>query len=88
MSNEELELMTQLLSFYKKRYEGTELETKFNEACVDLIETNDIKKASYMKFCVENDVEPRIIKKPASSSSSFDNGCGGGGGRVARNGGC
>lgn len=80
------ELLKKLLEFYKKRYSGTELETKFNDACEDLISTGDIKKAVYMKFCVDNDVEPRVKKviTPSSSSSSSSSsygydGCGGGG---------
>lgn len=75
---QEQELLTKLLAFYKKRYVGKELETKFNDACEDLIETGDIKKAGYIKFCVENDIEPRIPKKPERSSSYDYDPCGGG----------
>ena len=82
--DQQLELLTKLLAFYKGRYSGSELETKFNDACEDLLSTGDIKKAVYMKFCVDNDVEPRVKKvvtpRPSSSSSSsygYD-GCGGG----------
>lgn len=74
--DQQLELLTKLLEFYKGRYEGAELETKFNDACEDLLSTGDLKKAVYMKFCVDNDVEPRIKKvKPTitrPSSSSVD----------------
>jgi len=83
--DQQLELLTKLLAFYKSRYSGAELETKFNDACEDLLSTGDIKKAVYMKFCVDNDIEPRVKKvipsSPSSSSSSsygYD-GCGGGG---------
>ena len=77
-SAEELELMTKLLAFYKKRYNGVELETKFNDACEDLIDTGDLKNASYIMFCAENDIEPRIRPKKTTSSSgsSFDWSCG------------
>ena len=81
--DQQLELLTKLLAFYKGRYSGAELETKFNDACEDLLSTGDIKKAVYMKFCVDNDVEPRVKKvvapRPSSSSSSYGyDGCGGG----------
>lgn len=86
MDQQQEELLKKLLEFYKTRYSGTELETKFNDACEDLISTGDIKKAVYMKFCVDNDVEPRVKKvitpRPSSSSSSSSygyDGCGGGG---------
>lgn len=79
--DQQLELLTKLLSFYKGRYSDKELETKFNDACEDLISTGDLKRAVYIKFCVDNDVEPKIKKPtpPSSSSSSYGNdGCGGG----------
>jgi hypothetical protein len=69
---EQNELMAKLLAFYSSRYDGKDLENKFNNACEDLINTGDIKRATYIKFCVDNNVEPkiRIIKPQASSSSS------------------
>ena len=44
--------------------------------------TGDVKKATYMKFCVDNDVEPRVkkvVSRPSSGSSYVSDGCGGGG---------
>jgi hypothetical protein len=78
-SAEELELLTKLLAFYKSRYQGKELEDKFNLACEDLISTNDIKHVNYVKFCVENDIEPKIRKPQTHISHSSGDGCGGGG---------
>jgi hypothetical protein len=68
--DQQLELLEKLYNFYKSRYTGKELETKFNDACDDLVDTGDIKRAVYMKFCIENDVEPKVKKKSSSSSSS------------------
>jgi hypothetical protein len=68
--DQQIELLEKLYNFYKSRYTGKELETKFNEACEDLVDTGDIKRAVYMKFCIENDVEPKLKKKSSSSSSS------------------
>lgn len=69
---EQNELMSRLLAFYSSRYNGKNLEDKFNNACEDLINTGDIKRATYIKFCVDNDIEPkiRIIKPPTSSNDS------------------
>jgi len=81
--DQQLELLVKLLQFYKGRYDGLDLESKFNDACEDLISTGDLKRAVYIKFCIDNDIEPKI-KKPvaprsSSSSSSYtDDGCGGG----------
>jgi len=79
--DQQIELLEKLYNFYKSRYTGKELETKFNDACNDLVDTGDIKRAVYMKFCIENDVEPKLKKKSSSSSSSgyTSDGCGGGG---------
>ena len=75
--DQQLELLAKLLQFYKGRYQGTDLESKFNDACEDLINTGDLKRAVYIKFCIENDIEPRINKKvtptPKSSISRFPN---------------
>ena len=73
--DQQLELLAKLLQFYKGRYNGSELESKFNDACEDLVGTGDLKRAVYIKFCVTNDIEPKI-KKP--SSSYGNDGCGGG----------
>ncbi len=78
--DQQLQLLTKLLEFYKSRYTGNELETKFNDACEDLISTGDIKRGLYVKFCVDNNVEPKIKKPvpPSSSSGYSSDGCGGG----------
>ena len=81
---QQVELLTKLLNFYKKRYSGTTLEDKFNTACTDLIDTGDIERGTFVKFCVDNDIEPKVKKKSSSSSSSSSSsytssGCGGGG---------
>ena len=73
--SQQLELLKTLLDFYKKRYAGFELEKKFNDACDDLIDAKDITHATYMEFCVKNDVEPKIKKKVISTSSSSSRGC-------------
>jgi hypothetical protein len=85
--DQQLELLEKLYNFYRSRYTGKELETKFNDACDDLIDTGDIKRAVYMKFCIENDMEPKLKKKSSSSSledfyhssSSSSDPCSGGG---------
>jgi len=81
--SQQSELLQKLLTFYKKRYDGKTLEDKFNDAAEDLVGTGDIERAVYVKFCIDNDVEPRIPKKKTSSSSSSSSssygssGCGG-----------
>lgn len=68
-----MEILKKILEFYKKRYNGPELEEKFNKACEDLIQSGDIKKSDYMLFCIDNDIEP-IIKKKSKSSSGGSSG--------------
>lgn len=68
--SQQVELLTKLLAFYKKRYEGKELEDKFNDAAEYLVKEGDIQNSAYIKFCIDNDVEPRVSKKKPSSSSS------------------
>jgi hypothetical protein len=65
-----MELLIKMLNFYKKRYTGTDLESKFNDACDELISSGDISHKDYMLFCVDNDIEPKIKKKKKESSSS------------------
>lgn len=88
--SQQIELLEKLLAFYKKRYDGKPMEDKFNDAAEDLVGTGDIQRAVYVKFCIDNDVEPRIPKKKSSNSSSSSSsssstssysssGCGGGG---------
>lgn len=67
--SQQLELLATMLNFYKKRYAGADLETKFNDACGDLINANDITHAAYMEFCVNNDIEPKIKKKAKTYTS-------------------
>lgn len=73
-----MELLIKMLNFYKKRYTGKELETKFNDACDELIDSGDISRKDYMQFCIDNDIEPKVKKKKESRSSSSDwsSGCG------------
>lgn len=79
--SQEDELLTKLMNFYKKRYTNQEeFEKKFNDAVEDLVDTGDIKKATYIDFCVDNDIEPKIKKRSSSSSSYTSSGCGGSGG--------
>ncbi len=80
--SEEQELLNKLLEFYKKRYDdGIEFDTKFGAVVEDLIQTGDIKRGTFVKFCMDNGIEPIKPPKPKTvpSSSSYDDGCGGGG---------
>ncbi len=74
--SQEVELLDRLMNFYKKRYsEKSSFEKKFNDAVQDLISTGDIKKNEYIKFCIDNDIEPIIPNKP-STSNYTSSGCG------------
>lgn len=80
--SQEQDLLIRLMNFYKKRYtDQSDFEQKFNDAVEDLIDTGDIKKSTYVTFCVDNDIEPKIKKKSSSSSPSSSSytssGCGG-----------
>ena len=77
------ELLKRLYDFYKGRYAGQALEDKFNGAVADLVETNDIERGTYVKFCIDNDIEPKTKKEttlkhitPRSSYSSDSCGSG------------
>lgn len=75
------DLLTRLLSFYKKRYKDSlEMEKKFNNAVSELIKSGDIERSEYITFCIDNDVETIITKPSSSSSSSSSDPCGHGGG--------
>lgn len=64
------------------------MESKFNDAVKDLIDTGDIERSEYIQFCIENNVEPIIQPKPKQRKSSASapgfpsnyqsSGCGGG----------
>jgi len=68
--DQQQQLMDKILTLYKKRYRGTELESKFNSACEDLIDTNDINRGDYMKFCANHDVEPKLKKRSSYGGGS------------------
>ena len=74
-----MEILQQLVDIYKKKH-PRDWQEYFNKMANDLIETNDISKADYIKFCAENDISiraKRTISKPSSSSSSGASwGCG------------
>jgi len=86
--SQELDLLNKLYSFYSKRYQGTTLEEKFNAAVYDLVKTGDVQKATYMEFCVDNNIEPyvapvapvRPAPAPQPAPTYYNDGCGGGGG--------
>lgn len=78
--SEQNQLLDKMLSFYKKRYTGKELETKFNNSCEDIINSGDLSHSNYISFCMDNDIEPIIKKKSKSADtdtySSYGSGCG------------
>ena len=57
--NDQIKLLEKMLSFYKKRYSGKELDNKFNNACDDMYY---ISSSVYSKFCIDNRIEPIINK--------------------------
>ena len=74
------QVLTNMYNFYKKRYGSnpSEMEKRFNKACKDLIDTNDVSHLDYIDFCVTHDIEPEIEEKPkkTTSSSSSSDSCG------------
>lgn len=62
MASQQDELLLKLYSLYKKRYQGQALERKFNEAVFDLVESGDVSKGAFIKFCAEYDIEPDLSK--------------------------
>jgi hypothetical protein len=87
--SQEIDLLTKLYAFYSRRYNGSTLEEKFNAAVYDLVKTGDVQKATYMEFCVDNNIEPyvapaapvRPAPAPQPAPTYYHNdGCGGGGG--------
>ena len=84
--SQEIDLLTKLYTFYGKRYKGQELETKFNAVVYDLVKTGDVRKSTYMEFCVEHDIEPQVepVRPPAPAPAPeparhyYNDGCGGG----------
>jgi hypothetical protein len=86
--SQEIDLLTKLYAFYSRRYNGSTLEEKFNAAVYDLVKTGDVQKATYMEFCVDNNIEPyvapaapvRPAAAPQPAPTYYNDGCGGGGG--------
>lgn len=79
----EIELLTNLFSFYQKKYEDqsiSTLETKFGTAARDLVESGDISENSLIYFCSQEGIKlpPKKTKPSPSTSyrSSYDDGCG------------
>ncbi len=77
------ELLQKLYDFYKTRYEGLELEAKFNAGAADLVNSNDIERGTYINFCISNNIEPvtsgkkvKSLKHIASRDSYNADGCG------------
>ncbi len=66
-----MELLQQLLDIYKKKHPN-DWDAWFNKMAKDLIETGDVTKSDYIKFCAENDVSirPSIKSKKSDSSST------------------
>lgn len=62
MASQQDELLLKLYSLYKKRYQGQALEKKFNDAVYDLVDSGDVSKSAYIKFCAEYDIEPDLSK--------------------------
>jgi len=58
MNQQSKDLLQKLYDFYKGRYNGKQLEDKFNTAVADLVATNDIERGTYVTFCIDNDIEP------------------------------
>ncbi len=55
--SQQKELLKKLLAFYKRKH-GSNYESKFYEAVLDLISTGDVEKTVYYDFCMDNDIEP------------------------------
>lgn len=77
------ELLQKLYDFYKTRYEGLELEAKFNAGAADLVNSNDIERGTYINFCINNNIEPvtsgkkvKSLKHITSRDSYSADGCG------------
>lgn len=85
--SQEIDLLTKLYAFYSRRYNGTTLEEKFNAAVYDLVKTGDVQKATYMEFCVDNNIEPyvepaapvRPAPAPPQPQARYYDPCSGGG---------
>jgi hypothetical protein len=87
--SQEIDLLTKLYSFYSRRYNGSTLEEKFNAAVYDLVKTGDVQKATYMEFCIDNNIEPYVAPAPPvrpapapqpAPTYYHNDGCGGFGG--------
>lgn len=76
-----MELLNQLLEIYKRKH-PSDWEDWFNRMASDLIETGDVSKEDYIKFCAENDIflkpkksKPTTSYDPCSTSSRPSRGC-------------
>lgn len=67
---ENIDLLNKLLSFYSARYTGKILEEKFNDAVYELVKSDDIKISDYIKFCIDNNIEPTVKEK--GKTNDFD----------------
>ena len=65
-----MELLQQLLDIYKKKH-PSDWDAWFNKMAKDLVETGDITKADYIKFCAENDIsiKPNLKAKKSGDVS-------------------
>lgn len=88
-----MELLQQLMEIYKKKHPKN-WESWFNKMAQDLIETNDVSRKEYVKFCAENDIfisqkiTKEVPKKSSSSSSSDSSSWGCGSSNTNTRGGC
>jgi hypothetical protein len=79
--SQEIDLLTKLYAFYSRRYNGSTLEEKFNAAVYDLVRTGDVQKATYMEFCIDNNIEPYVAPvapvrpAPAPAPTYYEDPC-------------
>lgn len=84
VSDAEFELLTNLFSFYQKKYDSSsirELEDKFGKAARELVESGDISEETLSKFCNDEGIDiPEKKKKIKVDSnpylSGWSDGCG------------
>lgn len=68
-----MELLQQLLDIYKRKHPA-DWENWFNRMAKDLIDTGDVTRAEYIRFCAQNDIF--IKPKPTPKPPSYSSGCG------------